>query len=258
MFQKANRDDYGKLMGFLKNEPVLNTFIIADIDIYGFDKEFQTIYMDVDHEGECTAVALIFHSNLILASLVEDIDYSFLLGLLDGSINNIMGEAKVVEAFSNKITAQAKYIRKQMYILEDTQQLVDLHQIRMATTEDVDKIHNFLMSHEEIKHLYQNKDMITNRIESGEGVHMILEHDGSIIGHANSAASTELSAMIGGVAVAHEHRNKSVAKSLVSQVCKYIMIEGKTPCLFAGEELENNLYITLGFKPYKKWGTLGI
>lgn len=262
MFRKCSEEDYEILMDFLKIDAVLNTFCIADIEIYGFDKTFQTIYIDQEDKGNCKSVVLIFYNNLILVGEVNEMDYAFLLSLLDGDINNIMGEAQLVEGLLEKLrenrSCNVSYLKKQMYTLANVGKCEKVFKTRVANIEDVDNIYDFLMSHNEIKHLYQNKDMIVNRIKSGEGVHLIVENEGAIIGHANSAASTDFSAMIGGVAVAPEFRRQGVAKSVVSDVCRYIINESKIPCLFAGEELNDNLYVSLGFVPYKKWGALGI
>lgn len=292
MFRTCNENDYYILMGYLKNEEILNTFVISDLDNYGFDKEFQVTYMDIDEKGACIAVALIFHNNLIISGQVETMDYSFLSTLLTEKINNVMGQGELVEAFNNYLveaecknllshiedkcvesnegpikaedssrqntmsTSSRTYIEKTMYTLDTGLKLQMCGDVEVATVEDVDAIHNFIMTIPEINFLYKEKSMITNRMESGEGVHFFIKEKGEIVAHTNSAAGTGISSMMGGVAVAEEFRNQGYGKRVVSAVANYVLNQKKTACLFSTTEEEHNLFVELGFVPYKKWGTL--
>lgn len=268
MFRICNEKDYDVLMDYLKKEQILNTFIISDLDNYGFDKEFQVTYMDTDSTGTCNAVALIFHNNLIISGSVTTMDYQFLMTLLTPKINNIMGEGELVEAFSQYLDKQnwksadsnneRRYLEKVMYTLVNGVKLEKVVGIQKATLEDVDAIHSFIMGIPEINFLYKEKSMISNRISSGEGVHLFIKEKGEIIAHANSAAGTNISSMLGGVSVAQEYRDVGYGKKVVSAVADYILEQRNTACLFSKGEEEHNLFITLGFKPYKKWGTLGL
>lgn len=262
MFRKCKKDEYQTLMEYLKKEEILNTFIISDLDNYGFDKDFQVTYMDTDEKGACIAVALIFHNNLIISGSLETMDFPFLETLLTDKINNVMGQGELVEAFDtylNKHTeGQRNYIEKTMYTLQHQKSLETKFEIELAGLKDVDTIYEFIMGIPEISFLYKEKSMIHNRIESGEGIHLFIKEKGEIIAHANSAAGTSVSSMLGGVSVKKEYRNRGYGKGIVSAVCENILQNKKTVCLFSKSEYHDNLFIALGFEPYKKWGTLGL
>lgn len=258
MFYKCKKEHYEDLMKYLQKEQILNTFIIADMEIYGFDKEFQQIYASKDEDGQVECVALIFHNNLILSGSKSRMDYKFLGTLLTDDINNIMGEASLVEALRDELSIEGSYIEKQMFTLASKEQLTTGVTVKVATNEDVDRIYDFLMQHDEIKHLYHNKSMIANRITSGEGIHIMAFDGDKIIAHGNTAAGTDSSSMIGGIAVDSAYRNKGIGKNIVSELSSYIINNNKKACLFAGTSKENNLFVELGFEVYKRWGTQGI
>lgn len=258
MFRICDHKDTDILMEYLLKEQILNTFIIADIEIYGYDKEFQQVYMNLNKSGACTDVVLRFHNNLILSGAKETMDFNFVATLLTDDINNIMGEGELVLGFKEEMDIEGNYIEKKMYTLDNTEKLIPHSEIQIATLSDVDNIYDFIMTHEEINFLYKNKDMITNRISSGEGMHLIMKREGEIIAHTNSAAGTNVSAMVGGVSVKKEFRNIGLGKAIVSEICKYIIEDKKQPCLFSAQERDHNLFLELGFEEYKKWGTLGL
>lgn len=263
MFRLCNENDYKVLMQYLKKDEILNTFIIADINIYGFHKEFQKVYMEINSHEECVGVALVFHNNLIITGAL---DKENLMSIItsNNKINNVMGEGKLVEDVQTYMSyklmnnVSLNFLEKQVYTLNDKNKL---HTNKWAITVDmegVDEAYNFLMEQEEIKQLYSNKDMMINRISSKEGIHLIVRKDKKVIAHINSAAGTKISTMMGGLAVDKKYRNQGFAKEIVSQLCYTIMEENKIPCVFAGINQEHNLFIDLGFTPYKIWGTLGI
>lgn len=269
MFRKCNENDYDVLMDYLKKEQILNTFIISDLDNYGFDKEFQVTFMDTDEKGACTAVALIFHNNLIISGPVETMDYTFLATLLSDKINNVMGQGELIETFNTYLekvdssvdvsdVKKRNYIEKTMYTLDTGLKLQMCDGIQLATLDDVDAIYDFIMGIPEINFLYKEKSMISNRIKSGEGVHLFIKEKGEIVAHTNSAAGTSISSMMGGVAVSPEFRKQGYGKRVVSAVANHVLNQKKTACLFSGSEKGNNLFVDLGFVPYKKWGTLGL
>ena len=128
--------------------------------------------------------------------------------------------------------------------------------VHTAGIRDADRIYQFLMSIDEIKDLYGSKDMIINRIRTGDGVHCFVEKDGEIIGHANSTADNPYTVMIGGVATKREERNQGIAAVIVHKLTADILNQGKTPCLFGKEENHSNLFVEMGFERFGVWGIL--
>ena len=57
-------------MQYLKAEPVYHTFLLSDLECYGFEHEFQQVYMQ-EKEGICEGVVLRYYNNLILSEFIE-------------------------------------------------------------------------------------------------------------------------------------------------------------------------------------------
>ncbi len=186
---------------------------------------------------------------------VDTIEYKFLLKLMEQNIDFVMGEGNLVQQIQNHYPKESMLDNKILYKLEDNQKLVIENLTKGATLGDVDEIHEFLMSIDEIKHLYTVKDMINNRIKNNEGTHLFIKDNGKIIAHANSAGGTNRSSMVGGISVDKNYRNKGYGKRVVSEICNKIILENKIACLFEKEE-KANLFIKLGFKAHAKWGLL--
>lgn len=256
MWTKCKEKDYESLGKYLEKDRILHTFLIADIDLYGFTNDFQQVYMTADASGNCTSVTLVFHNNLIMSGDVGTFDFEGASKLLTPAITNIMGEGGLVQAMAKYLEVKEGFVEKIMYRLDSDEKLMKPTTINVATQEDVDAIHDFLMTIDEIKHLYGNKAMISNRIASGEGVHLCIERDGVIIAHANSAAGTSTASMIGGVAVDKEHRNKGLGKEILSQVSRQVLAQGQVACAFEKSGYSHHIFEELGFEPHCRWGML--
>ena len=258
MIKRCIKTAEEKLLNYLSNEAVFNTFMIADILNYGFEQEFQSIYADIE-EDSISGVYLKFYENLIVYSHLNRIDRKFMKEWLqDFSPAVIMGKAKLVSVFQELLPSY-QFAQKSLYILKEEKFNAGIRRnitIRAATLADVDKIYDFLMTIEEIKGLYGSKEMIENRIRTGDGIHYLVEEDGEIIGHANSTASNPYTVMIGGVATALDARSRGIARNVVAVAAKEILAQGKTPCLFCREGTEDNLFIDLGFERAGEWAVL--
>lgn len=245
-----------QLIDFLKKDMVFNTFIIADIINYGFHTSFQEIYMDF-RDKKCTFVYLKFYNNLILAGQNKYLDEVFANKILSDDISVVMGRAEIVEKLQLNSKEKFVYMEKYMYELKDSNKLKeDIGEVKIASENDVDRIHKFLMSFDEIKHLYPSKEMILNRIKSKEGVHALIEFNGQIIAHGNSTAKTPYTLMMGGVAVNDNYRGQGMASKIVSALSKIIVDEGRVPCIWSEKTQEESFLSKIGFEEIGKWGTL--
>lgn len=276
MIRKCSDKDYHVLMRYLQQEPVYHTFIIADITRYGFDKDYQTVYMQEAKEG-CCGIFLRYYNNFIVAGDAGAIDYREAGSLVTGGITTVMGRAELVSRICSGLDRDYEYGQKVLYtyegkagtanpIEEPTEESIEESPTEELPTEeppavrpaglgDVDRIYDFLMGIPQLRPLYTQKAMIENRIRSGEGIHVIMEKDGKIIAHGNSAASADLTVMLGGIGVSPEYRRKGYASRIMEGLCREIQKGKRTPCIFAGDEASKALCEKAGFVEYGSWGT---
>lgn len=256
MVRICGEKDREILIRYLKQEAVYNTFMLADISDFGFDEEFQTVYMD-EEEGKIKGVYLCFYKNLILYSKENEVNLPFLENLFSGFVPDVvMGKTENIDCVREVLkdyTGESKVL----YLLEETGKLVDgAAEILEAQPEDADDIFDFLQNIPEMRQLYTSKEMIVDRIQKNCGTHYIIKEGGQLVAHANSAAESDFTVMIGGVATAQSRREQKLASQLVSRLCCDILEKGKQPCLFCSREENHNLYVRIGFKKAGLWGTL--
>lgn len=256
MIVKCKEEHRKLLIRFLKQDVVFNTFILADIDNYGFDSPFQEIYMKQKGD-ECNFVYLKFYNNLIISGEPEEFDIEFAEDLMREGISIVMGRNNLVCQIAEGCKNYFNHTKKVLYQLEMKENLLkEDGTVQIASEKDVERIYNFLMSIESFKALYSSKDMIYNRIRNGEGIHAFIENEGEIIAHGNSTAKSEFSYMIGGVGVKDSFRNQGLASKIVSKLADNILAEKKIPCIFSEKSKGQSFLGRLGFMEIGDWGTL--
>lgn len=259
MITKCDKTHEESLLSCLKEEAVYNTFLLADIANYGFDKGFQTVYGDFDEDGSCQGVYLRFYENLIVYTKTSSrIAADFLSELFESwKPAVVMGKADTVKEI-HRLLSSYSYSTRPLYLLDDDTLLMDTDgfSIQKGVPSDAEAIYEFLMSIDEMKTLYGSKEMIEDRLRTGDGTHYFIKENGVIIGHANSAAVSSCTVMIGGVATAVQRRDKKLASALVSTLCQDILATGRKPCLFCTREKEHNLYYNLGFRKAGDWAVM--
>lgn len=246
-----------RILSFLETEAEYNTFLTADIQNFGFDKEFQKVYASVK-EGEIKGIFLGFYQNLIVSGSAEPEDREFLEEYIEKKRPQvIMGKEKDIEELLLFTKDDYSLKKRPLYHLKSAERLETAPLgLTRGKAGDEDKIHSFLMSIEEIKGLYRSKEMIADRLKNRDGFHYYLEENEEIIAHGNSTAIGPYSAMIGGVSVKPEHRKKGIGGRLVSEIAAELLKMGLVPCLFSDCSGENNLFTRLGFEKIGMWATL--
>lgn len=242
---------------YLNEKPFFHTFLLADIEQYGFDKKFQTVYLQ-EKDGQCEGVFLKYFNNFILAGDESLIEFEQLSHLISDEITTIMGKVELVSGVVEHISKQTTIVRNNLYVHKNHHKEVINEQVHFASLEDVDRIHEFLMSFPEFVNLYSEKEMLVNRLKNNEGIHLYIEKDGKIIAHGNSAAAAEKTCMIGGLCVAKPYRGLGYAKMILQMLCNHIHEQEKTPCIFASQEKAYSIFSELGFTVYGEWGVTQI
>ncbi|MBU9739690.1 GNAT family N-acetyltransferase [Diplocloster agilis] len=256
MLKKCGSEDKGILTGYLSKEKEYNTFLLADVNAYGFDADCQDVWMDWE-EGRCTGVFLRFYTNLLVYTQEKELNAASLDFILKNhEILVIMGKSSLFAPLETKLEKEYRCCQKQLYRLE-SRELLKPHcpEVTQAGVADVDEVFAFLGSIKEISGLYTSKEMIRDRIANQDGIHLMIRKDGRMISHGNSTTGSEHTIMIGGVATEPAYRRQGYASCVVSALCEYILNQGKTPCLFTGEGADA-LFAGLGFEKLGGWTTL--
>lgn len=256
MLRKCTARDKNVLMEYLKEEKEYNTFLLADIATYGFENPCQDVWMEMD-DNVCEGVYLRFYTNLLVYSRTDSLKQtSFETILKKFPVFVIMGKSSTLKDISSVLTEEYKCSEKQLFSLRTTAKLSNtVSDVLKAEEKDVDDIFEFLGNIPQIRALYTSKEMIRDRIVSGDGVHLFIRDGKTIISHGNSTTEAEQTVMIGGIATDEMYRKKGYASRVVSALCRYILNKDKTPCLFA-EDGVVPFFEGMGFEFLGGWSTL--
>lgn len=258
MIIKCGKEMEARILTYLEQEAEYNTFLTADIVNFGFDTDFQTVYASME-EDRIRGVFLAFYQNLIVAGRAEDEREFFEEYSREKKPQVIMGKEENVQSFLELAKEDYIFRKRPLYHLKSDEKLETAEiseDFKIGQPGEEDKIHAFLMSMDEIKGLYRSKKMIQDRLINRDGCHYYLEKDGELIAHGNSTAIGPYSAMIGGISVKPEYRNRGLGGLTVSKVAGELLKLGRIPCLFSEREEEHNLFTRLGFEKAGMWATL--
>lgn len=263
MLIKAKEKHRVEIMNYCKVEPAINLFIIGDIENFGFDSEFQDVWMQVIN-NKLVGVVLRYHDNFIVYSKDLDMNVEEISELLAGMDSKVISGKLSVINLLYPLVAE-KYTKKEMFFCE----LKDGSSLRkeeidvvVATCEDAMEIAEAYGLISEFKGMYSDDvqeryKQINTRIKTGEGIHMYIKENGNIISHGNTTAETSVAGMIGGIFTLPEYRNKGLGSKMVEALSYSLLSRGKSACLFFNTPEAGKIYHRVGFKDIDKWAILG-
>jgi hypothetical protein len=259
MLNKATELERSRILDYCMAEPNINIFIIGDIEIYGFESDFQDVWIQTI-DGKTTGIILRYHDNFIVYSKDLDMVYEEVISLMHGAnVGVISGKQSVIEPLVTLLGSG--FSKKEMTFCElktPGGSFGKSEGVEIATLEEAFEIAEVYGKITEFDGLYAREQelryhQIANRIKSGEGTHMIIREAGKIISHGNTAAETSVSAMIGGILTLPELRRRGYGSSIVSALCHYLSEKQKSICLFFDTPEAGLFFQQLGFEQTDHW-----
>jgi predicted GNAT family acetyltransferase len=263
MLRKAAEKDRSIVMDYCLKEPNINLFIIGDIENFGFDTDFQDVWIQ-EFDGQTAGIVLRYHDNFVVYSRELNGDFNEIKNLLDTqNVKIISGQKKIMDLFYPLV--KDKFSKRDMYFCElaDKSKLIaDNAEVITARSTDVMEIALVYEKIGEFSGIYSQGfesryKQIASRIETGEGIHMLIKQDNKIVSHGNTTAETSVSGMVGGILTLPEYRNRGYASKIVSALCQSLSDRGKSACLFFDNPDAGKIYHRLGFKDIDMWSILG-
>ncbi len=247
-----------KLLAYLEQQPLINTFLLADIEKYGFNQPFQQVWLE-EKNGALQAVYLRFYQNIIVYSHCNHLDAEFVQLLIEQfDILLVMGRGADMDCLSSLEHGNWSLVKKGFYSMPNDYLLPEPTALPLRTADcgDVDLIHNFLCGIEGFAAMYASRDMLYDRIHSGDGIHLLYEKNGKLISHANSTTPSRYGAILGGVATAPEVRHMGHASAVVVALSRQILSLGLQPCVLSAAPSGQNLFESIGFTRVEDWNTI--
>ena len=261
MIKRAGKEDAKKVMSYLEIEGSLNTTLLAHIEKYGFEKEFQDIWLHLDeHEEKTLAVVMRHFNSLYIYSegcVFENDElgsFASFLGsdIISGKLDLLSDLALYVEGMFLEPSCHMK--------LHDGSMLVPCTEVQKAELSDCQELAALIYSIPEFSRFYHSRleieKGIRRRMELGICRYFVLKRDGVIVSQAYTTIESSRYATIGGVVTRHEYRKQGLASLVVSCICHNLLEEKKIPNLFYSNEEAGRVYQRLGFAPAGEYAML--
>lgn len=245
---------------YISHEECINLYIIADVESYGFETEFQKVWIQVNKENNICAVMLKYYSTLIIYSYKNDYDLDELILHIDNlDINIINGKKSVIEKL---ITKYHNYKDKKEYYFCRLKKLNSLnfehlknYKIQEARVRDLEDVYSLLRRNKDfnLENYIKSK---THQIKTKSGRVYFIKQNNKVISTCATGIENDFLAMINGVATTEDYRNNGLATYLVYNLSKVLLSEGKYPCLFYHNEEAGKIYEIIGYKSEDNWTVL--
>ncbi|RDY24787.1 GNAT family N-acetyltransferase [Romboutsia maritimum] len=251
MIVKLDSTYHAKVMEYLKREPEFNLFIIGDIERYGYDNYFLSIWADINKRGSIDAILLKYFGFLIFYSDYKYDKDDFFYFLKDVDYSEISGKTDCLEKLASKL--KCRKIREVKFcklenekFLKENEKNVKLKRVKFG---NIGKVVNLYESIDEFENT--TVENIKNSLKTGRGY--CIEVDRKVVAMAKSTSENNTHAMLVGIGTHPKYRNKGYATKCTKKICMEIIKDHKIPCLFYDNEAAGRIYKKLGFKEIGKW-----
>ncbi|MEH7177738.1 GNAT family N-acetyltransferase [Neobacillus vireti] len=256
MIRKMTKNDHNHIMGFLSGEPSINLFIIGDLEVFGYDPDFQDIWAQFNKQGEIKAVLLRFYQSFIPYAKDEfDVDSFVSIITSFPQPRLLSGKTEIVEKFEPYKELQLG--KKQETFFAECKNIEYLEktniEIKKADIVDVDQILSLRKSIDEFQIRDDAQEILLTSMQSNTSRSYFTEENGTMTACVSTTAENSFSAMIVGVCTRKEYRRKGLATAIMHKLFRDVLNEGKLLCLFYDNPEAGRIYKRLGFKDIGKW-----
>jgi hypothetical protein len=264
VIRKLTQKDNKKLMRYVLKEPEINLFIIGDIENYGYESDFQTIWGEFDSNNNFKAVFVKFYSFFIVYSAENNFAQEEVAAIIcEYNYEAVSGKLELMEdlkPYFKNAEINSDYFAKldsPKYLKLKKPQNTEIIKITEDNLLKGEKNQFNLFKHvDEFNDSESSRKAFKNEIKSNTKRVYQLKYKNNIVATVSSAAENSKSAMIVGVATHPGYRNRGFATYLLSKLSKDLLDEGKTLCLFYDNPDAGSIYRRLGFENIGRWGML--
>lgn len=258
MIRKLEEKDRGSVLGFLGKEPSYNLFMIGDIEAFGFEEDFQELWGQYDEAGALEGVLLRFNESFIPYFADNGFDNS---GFKDIIISYegkklVSGKESVLKSFEGILPG---YTARTTFFCELTdgdrlKPAEENNEIKIAGESDAERVYDLIHQIDEFSGLGSTTERIAHKIRTKTGRVYYIENDaGMMVSVVQTTAENSMSAMVVGVATLKEYRGQGFMSRCLSKLCRDILSEGRTLCLFYDNPEAGKVYHRLGFRTIGNW-----
>lgn len=258
MLRRLTKNDHDVCMRLLKTKPAENLFIIGDIEVYGYEQEFQKLWGEFNESGELIAVLLKFEENFIPFA-TESFDAKGFAEIMsnDSAFKMLSGLKEITEQIEPHLNQQYKRKRQTYYAkcnqLNASCNNVDFSNVQQALPDDAAAIVELLSSIPEFSESTITLERKLRELKDGSSRSFFIKDDEKIVSIASTAAENSMSAMVVGVATRENQKKQGYATKCMLKLCSQLLLEGKELCLFYDNPEAGAIYKRIGFKDIGYW-----
>jgi len=266
MIRKLTEADRQSLLDFVSKEASINLFIIGDVKNFGFDHPKQTLWAQFDDTGNYIGVLLKYRANFIPYYNTDKFpgdcyDISGFLEIMNLHQGEMMvsGKRIIIERFYQALdnfTIKYQYFCEILSLDDLVNSEDSTIEIKKAIPEDDERIFNLISNIEEFSQFANRIGNYAEKISDGSGRIYYVEEEGKMVTVTQTTAENQYSAMVVGVATLTQARGKGYMSACLTKMCKDLLSEKKSLCLFYDNPKAGSIYHRLGFKSIDKWAMM--
>ncbi len=258
MIRKLSNEDHEIVMEFVNKRPAENLFIIGDIEAFGYDTDFQTLWGQFNKAGELIAVLLKFESNYIpYAEELFDVEEFAKIINSDPNMRELSGLKQIVEQLAphipRTIRSENSFYYAKCQKLKIDKEDKQLQHVERLSISDIEENVKLLKTVPEFKTATITVESKRKILESKTGRTYFICVDGEMVTTASTTAENRKSAMVIAVATKDQYKRKGLATDCMIKLCKDLLAEGKELCLFYDNPDAGKIYKRLGFEDIGFW-----
>ncbi len=253
--QKLYENDRETILRYIEKEPEYNLFIFGDIENFGVDSEDVEVFAYII-DKKYDSLILRYREYYIFYSQIDNYQISPVIEfIVKNNVQNLSGKGKALDCIIplfNIANSKSTYLSKieSVHIIGSIPRGI---QIKEFTEEDARDIVEFYTTIDEFSSDYiDHKEEQTETVQFGlrkGGRGLGAYYDGELIATVMTGAENSVSAMVIGVAVDPQFRQKGIASYLVSDLCQRCLNDGmRFLCLFYDNPKAGSIYRKVGFK----------
>jgi len=267
MIRLLKPPNYARAYAFYNANRAAHVYHLASLKRYGLTRGPTVFYGLFAKTGPLVCVCMRLNDVAVLAS------YAFegnmwpqqtrsgwareLAGLLnkEGRMQEISGPSALISALSPLLKADYRRINSVYAVLGadfTPSGSVDAV-IRPIRADELDAVYGILSASRNdglfVSSYEKYLSSSVQKLREGTGRIYVAERDGEIVSTAATNAEIEDFALVGGVATLPAHRRKGLGSAVVTELCRSLLSEGRTPTLGYADETAGRVYRALGFLP---------
>ena len=260
MFRKLKETDYKEMMDLLQRDPIVNCYMISDLQHIGFGEAYLSFYGSYT-QNKLKSIFMVYDTYGMVCSADNRFDEEFISFIDTTKINSLSGQDQTVRVLHRYFSG---YPISPMTLacLDKTDHCINHPHIKkIYSDEELEQLFELLKNIEEFNVKTKTKEEFIrekrNLNEYGSIYAMYI--DNQIVASASVISETDTYGVINGVATHIDYRKKGYANELVDQIIyDYICDRNMGLILYYDNPNAQKIYKRKGFLDVNTWSSINL